>query len=62
MTSSLVVALGLVLVIEGIMYGIAPGRMKRMIATMLLQTDDQLRLAGIFAIASGVLLVWLARM
>jgi uncharacterized protein len=61
MTEPLFVAVGLLLVIEGVLYAAFPGTMKRMIATMLAQTDDQLRFAGLIALAAGVATVWLVR-
>jgi uncharacterized protein len=61
MTASLLVSVGLIFVVEGLLYAMAPDGMKRMIATMLSQTNDQLRFAGVLAVAFGVLVVWLAR-
>jgi len=57
----LLVAIGLVLVLEGVMYAAAPDAMKRMIAQMLVMPSGSLRMAGLVAMAAGVLLVWLVR-
>lgn len=57
----LLVAIGLVLVLEGVMYAAAPDAMKRMIAQMLVVPSGSLRAAGLVAMAAGVLLVWLVR-
>ena len=55
------VAFGLVLVLEGIFYAVAPEQMKRMIAQMLTMPSSALRLAGLAAMVVGVVIVWLAR-
>ena len=56
----LLAALGLALVIEGLMPLIAP-RAWRQAFTQLLQLEDgQLRFFGLLALAGGLLLFWLA--
>lgn len=57
----LVTALGLVLVIEGIGYALAPGRFKAMMEVASRIPEEQLRVGGIVAVALGVAVVWLAR-
>jgi uncharacterized protein len=52
-------ALGLALVLEGLLYAVVPGQMKRLMAQVLNAGDDALRVAGIVAMAVGVCLVWL---
>ena len=59
--SDLIVALGLVLVIEGVLYGGLPRLAKRLAAEVLSVPDQVLRVAGVAAAALGVLLVWLVR-
>ena len=59
--SELVTALGLVLVIEGIGYALAPGRFKAMMAMAAEIPEDRLRTGGMIAVAVGVVVVWLAR-
>ena len=56
-----ITALGLVLVIEGLLYAFVPGHLKRMMAMMQTIPDDALRTGGLVAMAAGVALVWLAR-
>jgi uncharacterized protein YjeT (DUF2065 family) len=56
-----VAALGLVLVIEGLLYAVVPGQMKRMMVQMLAVSDESLRLVGVAALAAGVGLVWLVQ-
>ena len=55
------VALGLVLVLEGVMYAVAPDGMKRMIVQMLTVPSSYLRVAGLVAMAAGVVFIWLVR-
>jgi uncharacterized protein len=57
----LATALGLVLVIEGLLYACVPGSLKRLMLQMQAVPDDTLRMAGVAAVAIGVGLVWLAR-
>ncbi|MEJ8474723.1 DUF2065 domain-containing protein [Roseibium algae] len=59
--SDLVVALGLVLALEGTLYALAPGGMKSMMRSALEAPEQTLRMAGLFALALGVLLVWFVR-
>jgi uncharacterized protein YjeT (DUF2065 family) len=54
-------ALGLVLVIEGVVYGAFPGFARRMAAQAVETPEQVLRLGGIAAIAAGVAMVWLVR-
>ena len=61
MTQSFVMALGLVLVIEGLFYALVPGHLKRTMDVMRTLSDDQLRVGGVSAIALGVVIVWLVR-
>lgn len=56
-----VAAIGLVLVIEGLLYGAFPGLAKRMAAEAVAAPDNVLRTAGLVAIALGVGVVWLVR-
>ncbi|MBO6815976.1 MAG: DUF2065 domain-containing protein [Rhizobiaceae bacterium] len=59
--SDLFVALGLVLVIEGVLYAAFPGGMRNMIEQMGEMTDQNLRTGGIAALCIGVAIVWLVR-
>ena len=54
-------AIGLVLVIEGLVYGGFPSLAKRLASEVLSTPEQALRLAGLAAIAIGVGIVWLAR-
>ncbi|WP_417686116.1 DUF2065 domain-containing protein [Roseibium sp.] len=59
--SDLIVALGLVLALEGTLYALAPGGMKAMMRAALETSDQTMRTAGLVALALGVLLVWFVR-
>lgn len=54
-------AIGLVLVIEGLMLAVAPGMPKRLVAALAEMAEPRLRLLGLMALAAGVAVVWLAR-
>jgi uncharacterized protein YjeT (DUF2065 family) len=55
------VAVGLVLVIEGLVYCGFPRLAKRLAAEVLSTPENALRIGGLAAIAIGVGVVWLAR-
>lgn len=59
--SEIVTALGLVLVIEGLVYALGPRQLKGMLALMERVPEDALRIGGIVAICLGVGLIWFAR-
>jgi uncharacterized protein len=59
--ADLITALGLAMVIEGVLYALFPDAMRRMMAIVLGQPQNQIRAAGLFAAALGVLIVWLVR-
>ena len=53
--------LGLVLVIEGLPYFALPGRMKEWMRRIMEVPEQNLRAAGLAAMALGLFLVWLGR-
>jgi uncharacterized protein YjeT (DUF2065 family) len=57
----LLLGLGLVLVIEGLALALAPSRIEQLLAFFATLPPDRLRLIGLAAVATGVLLVWTAR-
>ncbi len=57
----LVLAIGLVLVVEGLALALAPRRMEDALRALAALSQDQRRAIGLAALALGVLLVWLAR-
>ena len=54
-------AVGLVFVIEGLLYAFVPRHLKAVMALMQSTPEDSLRMGGLIATAAGVALVWLAR-
>ncbi len=59
--SDLIVAFGLVLVIEGLMWSLAPDSTRKMLELVAQMPPNQVKLTGTAAVAAGVALVWLAR-
>lgn len=59
--SDFLVAFGLVLVIEGVIFAAFPEMTKRAIATVLQTPDTVLRIVGVMSALCGVILVWLVR-
>jgi uncharacterized protein YjeT (DUF2065 family) len=59
--ADLITALGLAMAIEGTLYALFPGAMRRMMAMVLGQPEGQLRAAGLAALVLGVCVVWLVR-
>lgn len=59
--SDFLAAFGLVLVVEGLVYGGFPDLAKRLAEQVLAMPEQSLRVMGLIAIASGVGVVWLAR-
>ena len=61
MTQNLLMALGLVFVIEGLLYALVPGHLKNMMKTMKNVGDDALRMGGLAAVGFGVFMVWMVK-
>lgn len=59
--ADLVVAIGLVFVIEGLVYAAFPGSMRAMVNELAKLPDQSLRGFGLVAICLGVFIVWLVR-
>jgi len=56
-----IIAVGLVLVIEGLFFAAFPTVAKRLAATALDSPEASLRLAGIVSAVLGVILIWFVR-
>ena len=52
-------ALGLMLVFEGLMPMLAPARWRRLFEQLLRLQDGQIRFFGVFMVLAGLVLVWL---
>jgi hypothetical protein len=59
--SELLVAFGLFLVIEGLVYALAPSFVRRMAEALPLISDQQMRIFGLAAVFFGVVFVWVVR-
>jgi uncharacterized protein YjeT (DUF2065 family) len=56
-----VLAIGLVLVVEGLAFALAPSRIDEVVALIARMPRDMRRLIGLGMVAAGVILVWLGR-
>ena len=54
-------ALGLVLIVEGLVYALAPGIIERMLEALRAMPVEMRRMIGLAAMAAGLALVWLAK-
>lgn len=61
MVHAIVQTVGLIFVLEGLIYAVAPNAMKRIMAELPELSDDQLRIMAVAAVAVGVGIVWLAK-
>ncbi|MDA5093985.1 DUF2065 domain-containing protein [Aliiroseovarius sp. KMU-50] len=59
--SLVLLGIGLVLVIEGLVFALAPSRLDDLVAAINELSRDQRRLIGLGAVALGALLVWLSQ-
>jgi uncharacterized protein len=59
--SDLLTGLALVLVIEGAVFALFPGRMRGLVTVLLELPEHIARTTGVVAVAMGVLAVWLIR-
>lgn len=57
----LVVAIGLMLALEGALYAAIPAIMKRLMGDAMRQSDQIVRWVGFGSLVIGVVLVWLIR-
>ncbi|EEW25692.1 DUF2065 family protein [Rhodobacter ferrooxidans] len=59
--SMILLALGLVLVVEGLAFALAPSRIDDLVTLIAAMSRDRRRALGLLALALGVTLIWLAR-
>ena len=55
---TLLQGVAVVLAIEGLLYAIAPGAMRRALLALSAATEDRLRLGGLAAAAIGIAMAW----
>ncbi|HOB68140.1 DUF2065 domain-containing protein [Ottowia sp.] len=58
-SDTLLAALGLALIMEGLMPFIAPSAWRRAFSQLMQLQDGQLRFFGLLAVGGGLLLLWL---
>jgi uncharacterized protein YjeT (DUF2065 family) len=58
--SVVLLAIGLVLAVEGLVLALAPRRMEDALRLILTFSEDRRRLIGLCALALGVFLIWLS--
>jgi uncharacterized protein len=56
---TLLLALGLMLILEGLMPMVSPARWRRLFEQLLQLEDGQIRFFGMFMVVAGLLLFWL---
>jgi hypothetical protein len=61
MIEAALLAIGLVLMIEGLVYALAPSLVERMLEALRALPEGQRRTLGLASIVLGVILVWLAK-
>lgn len=61
MFEEIVVALGLVLILEGLVYLLAPSFLEQLLTMLQSLTEEERRLLGLIAITIGVALVFTAK-
>lgn len=60
MLATAFLALGLVLIVEGLAYALAPSLLERMLQLLADTPEQALRLMGALSIVAGLILIWLA--
>ncbi|WP_298973507.1 DUF2065 domain-containing protein [uncultured Roseobacter sp.] len=58
--STLLLALGLVMIVEGLAYALAPSLIERMLEALRAMPEAAVRQIGLLIVVSGLILVWLA--
>ncbi|MDW3222907.1 MAG: DUF2065 domain-containing protein [Paracoccaceae bacterium] len=58
--STLLLALGLVMIVEGLAYALAPSLIERMLEALRALPEAAVRQVGLLIVVSGLIVVWLA--
>lgn len=61
MIETALLALGLVLIVEGLVYALAPSLIDQMLAALAAIPPEARRLLGLLALITGLALVWAAK-
>jgi len=59
--SILILAVGLVLTVEGLVFALAPSRLEEVLEMLKNMAPETRRAIGLASLAVGVLLIWLAK-
>jgi len=59
--NDLLAGLGVALVLEGLLWALAPNAARRVVADLASVGNGRIQLAAVAAVACGVFVVWLAR-
>ncbi len=59
--ATLILAIGLVLSIEGLVFALAPSRLEDLLRVLAEMPIETRRMVGLGAVALGVALIWVAR-
>lgn len=58
--ATIFLALGLVLVVEGLVYGLAPSLVERMLEALRAMPEPARRQMGLLSVVIGLILLWVA--
>ncbi|WP_197917135.1 DUF2065 domain-containing protein [Thiosulfatihalobacter marinus] len=61
MIGTAILALGLVLIVEGLVYALAPSLVEDLLAALRSLSENQRRTLGLVALGLGVVFVWVAK-
>lgn len=61
MIETALLAFGLVLIVEGLVYALAPSIVEQMLAALSRFPEESRRLLGLAALAIGLVMVWAAK-
>lgn len=59
--SDFMVGIGMLFVIEGLLFAAMPGWMREAVKSVLITPDNVLRVVGIVSALGGLVLIWLVR-
>ncbi|MEM7073980.1 MAG: DUF2065 domain-containing protein [Pseudomonadota bacterium] len=62
MFADIVLAFGLVFVVEGLVYLLAPSLVEQLLAMIRALSEEQRRVMGLLAVTLGIVLVWAAHL
>lgn len=62
MLATAFLALGLVLIVEGLAYVLAPSLIERMLVSLAETPEQARRIVGALSIVAGLILVWIAHL